>query len=283
MSLRKSALEVARAVLNAPIIEPVTYHPLVRGALQKLPGFRSIYDGAWYRVHPFDRERGTETSGFVQPEELTREAGRFATSSPYAGSQPSIVRAALRTVPEHESATFIDFGCGKGRVLLVAAEFPFREVVGVELFPQLAEIAKRNAARVFRTGRARCAIRVEVSDAGTFVLPAGNLVIFFYNPFGEEIMRRVVARIESALAAESRSVFVVSYNPVQVECFDRSPAFTRYFAATIPHAPEERGYGPGTDDVVVIWQAGSRLPARPGAEAKVIVTVPNWSVTLESE
>src|SRR6266496_57342 len=43
--------------------------------------------------------------------------------------------------------TFLDLGSGKGRTLLMASDYPFRRVVGVELLPALHGIAVRNLAQ----------------------------------------------------------------------------------------------------------------------------------------
>jgi tRNA1(Val) A37 N6-methylase TrmN6 len=52
---------------------------------------------------------------------------------PYAGSQPSIVRAGIALLPDHNQYAFVDLGCGKGRALMVASEFSFARLVGVEI------------------------------------------------------------------------------------------------------------------------------------------------------
>ena len=43
-------------------------------------------------------------------------------------------------------SVFVDLGCGKGRVLLMAVECGFKRVVGVEFAHELCEIAKRNVS-----------------------------------------------------------------------------------------------------------------------------------------
>ena len=73
-------------------------------------------------------------------------------------------------------------------------------------------------------------------------------------------MKRVIAGLEKALEA-TRRIFVVYYNSIQAACFDARPAFTRYFAATLPYAVDELGFGPDDADPVVTWQAG--LDPRP--------------------
>jgi SAM-dependent methyltransferase len=87
--------------------------------------------------------------------------------------------------------TFVDLGCGKGRVCLQAARLPFREVIGVEWRRGLARTAARNAARDRGPGRV-APVRVVRGDAGTFALPAGNLLLFLFNPFDRDVVEDVV-------------------------------------------------------------------------------------------
>src|SRR5713101_6823082 len=47
---------------------------------------------------------------------------------------------------EAERFTFVDIGCGKGRILLSALALPFRRIVGVEFSPVLCRIAEKNVA-----------------------------------------------------------------------------------------------------------------------------------------
>ena len=63
-------------------------------------------------------------------------------------------------------------------------------------------------------------------------------------------------------------------------CFDGSPELQRYYARTLAYAPDERGFGPDDADPVVIWQGGSSLPAKPGADAAIRVTNPGFRCEL---
>ena len=250
------------AVGSVPALVPILFDERVRRVLRGLPGAGSLYGDGWHRRHPFDRENGTDTSGTVSIETM-REAGdqaAFQHASVYAGSQPSLVRAGLDALPDVSGATFIDFGCGKGRILLVAAERPFREVVGVELSVDLARIARANAARMAARHPTCPPIRVETGDATAFPLPAGDLVIFLYDPFGPPLMAKLIAAIERALAEQPRAIYVVYYNPCSGSLFDASPVLRRRWARMLPCAPEERGYALELDDAVVVWQGGTAPP-----------------------
>lgn len=230
----------------------------------------------WDKQHPFDRDNGVDTSGHVPPEKLLVDAADAETAlaaqaRAYGGSQPSILRAALRSLPPLDACAFVDLGCGKGRPLIVASEFPFRDIVGVEFSAPLVEIARRNAAIIAGREPQRPAIRLHQGDAGAFAMPVGDAVVFLYNPFGADIMARVVSRIEEALRSARRAIYVVYYNPVHGALFDACPLLERRFAGQIPYAQEELGFGPDADDPVVIWQGGAAPPpAQKPADLRIV-------------
>lgn len=277
---RTTPRRIAGAIGRLPVVAAVLRRPSARRLIGWIPGAQAFYGSGWDRVHPFDLVHGTDTSGFVSAGELPADEAASAHAVCYAGSQPSLVRLALASLPPVDTCTFVDLGCGKGRALLVASEFPFRDILGVELSAPLARVACRNAALVARRFPQRTAICVAVDDASTFPLPAGDLVLFLYHPFGAELVAKVVEGIEAALAAGRRSIYVIYYNPVAGRCFDASKLLRRRFARTLPYGAEERGYGPDETDVVVIWQGGNAPPATP-AEAAIVLAPGGLRVSLQ--
>jgi SAM-dependent methyltransferase len=98
-----------------------------------------------------------------------------------------------------EEFNFLDVGAGMGRAVLLAAELPFRQVLGVELNPTLARIARRNLTVWRATGRARAPMRVVCGDAVEFRLPPGPCLAFLFNPFGAPVMRRLLTAWSNTL------------------------------------------------------------------------------------
>lgn len=262
------------AVGQIPALVPILFDDRVRRVLSRLPGAGSLYGIGFHRRHPFDRANGTDTSGQVLPEEMNIRPDHPAWphTVAYGGSQPSVIRAALRALPDLSGATFVDLGCGKGRPLLVATEFPFRDIVGVELSEELARIARANAALIAARHPDRPRARVEVADAATFPLPAGDLVLFLFFPFRAAITTQIVAAIERALEQPRRAVYVIYVNPIDGALFDASPKLARRWARTVVHARDERGYSPEPDDPVVIWQGGTAPPPPEPAGARIVTT-----------
>jgi SAM-dependent methyltransferase len=141
-------------------------------------------------------------------------------NSPYQPTERELFHEMMDALAQHANInfsdfTFIDLGSGKGRTLLMASDYPFRRIVGVELLPTLNEIAQQNLAQ-YRSESQKCfAMESICTDATTFILPNGALVIFLFNPFPESGLRSALANLENSLDAHPRPTYVVYHNPQQ--------------------------------------------------------------------
>ena len=95
--------------------------------------------------------------------------------------------------------TFIDIGSGKGRVLLMAADYPFRRVLGVELFPSLNRIAQKNLSSYKSESQCCFVLETICGDAREFVFPPEPIVLYLFNPLPESALIEVVANLEHSL------------------------------------------------------------------------------------
>ena len=157
----------------------------------------------------FDRTRHVRTAGNVTLGKVgIAQAG---DSEMYMPARPWQVRRALAAVPVATASeyTYVDLGSGKGRTLFIAAELPFREVIGVEFSRLLHERAAANV-RTFRSRRRRSGpVRSVHMNAVDFAFPDGPLVVYLFNPFGAATMRRVLDNLEASLREHPRHVVVV--------------------------------------------------------------------------
>ena len=231
----------------------------------------------------FDRQYGTTTGGRAHFFELRsrRLVDAFATG--YAPCPPSIVRRSLELLPAAPDRTFLDLGCGEGRALVIASEFSFRAIVGVELSPTLCATASANATLTSRRFPGRTPISIVQADAGAYPIPAGPTVVFMYHPFQKPVMKRVLARLERAVQQRTGELFVVYLNPVLGHMFDRSSSFARYFAGMLPAEDSEGTSSTSPHGALVIWRDSSRgkVAPRTGADSRIRVTSPGWRAELE--
>ena len=135
--------------------------------------------------------------------------------SPYQPTDAALFHEMMTSLPiDFSQFTFVDLGSGKGRTLLLASEYPFRRIVGVEILPELDRAAQENI-RAFKSPAQRC-VRIEsiCADAREFVLPEESLVLYLFNPLPESGLRSVMQRLEKSPRESPRPVWVVYHNPL---------------------------------------------------------------------
>lgn len=174
----------------------------------------------------FDAAYGVETAGQVGWKDLQAGAATDAFAYDYMATPPAAARLVLARLGDVSQATFFDIGCGKGRALILASELPFRALVGIDRSPALLEVARQNAAKVAARYPERTAIEVRQADATDPPWPAGDLVIWLFNPFKRPVMVEFVRALERCLRATPRQVTVLYLNPQCADVLDRSPLLT---------------------------------------------------------
>jgi SAM-dependent methyltransferase len=214
--------------------------------------------------HPFDAALGVQTGGFVGWRDLQAGGANDPYISGYFGVVPSVARRLIAAVPAPADYVFIDIGCGKGRATIVASERPFRRVIGVEIAPALAEIARENARIVGARCPDRPAIEIACCDAAAFEFPAEPLVLFLYQPFERPVMRAVLARLQASLAAHPRPAVVLYVYPALAAMLDQAPWLEHRDDGVYDPAPEELPFsygGRGGTERVAIWATRAPRPA----------------------
>lgn len=122
----------------------------------------------------------------------------------------------LRNLPigDVSGYTFIDMGSGKGRMLLLAAELPFRRIVGVEFASDLNALAQKNVKTYRNSNQACFEIEPLNMDATLFEFPPEPSIIYFFYPFERFVMEPVIRNLNRSLAEHPRDVILVYFNPV---------------------------------------------------------------------
>jgi SAM-dependent methyltransferase len=197
-------------------------------------------------VHEFDRDYGVDTSGLVWGTDLKTGSQNDAWNTAYYGIGPSVFRRVMAEVPSglQQVTTFIDLGCGKGRAVLLASEYPFAQVIGVEIAPQLHRIAVENAAR-YAAARLAEEIRVApmsilLEDAARYRFPAGPLVVYLYHPFCRPVLDKVLRNLGRSLAEEPRDAAVIYINHELRDALDHAPFLRRIWSATVAMDASDR-------------------------------------------
>ena len=173
----------------------------------------------------FDRRYGTDTFQIVTSEELADVTSpNRALGTHYQGANPKIFSRIFKGVQERLSRdfskeVFIDFGCGKGRALLMAALSGFRKAIGVEYSPSLCAIAEKNIETFRKRTRSRTEFEVIYDDVITYSIPDEATMFFLFHPFNREILERVLEKMHQSVMRFPRAALVVYMNPQSPEAF----------------------------------------------------------------
>lgn len=190
----------------------------------------------------FDDQYGTDTGGIVPLWKLDIQSPNQTEGVRYQASHPDFVRKAIECLPiRPEEFLYIDVGSGKGLTLLVASEYPFRRILGVEFSAELNWIATENI-RKRRATKSRCEqVSSILADAASYEFPAENSVLFLYNPFGKDVLQRVLGNLKASLAQNDREIYIVYSNPILSNLLDHSDFLKRLElpidAAIYTHSP----------------------------------------------
>ncbi len=207
--------------------------PTRAAAAQSVGGTALPWDGRISRVRVsgrragqrFDAQHGVVTEALVLLGDLDPEriGPNLAHATHYEPTPIADLARLLAHVPfPLERATFVDLGVGMGRAALLAAMRPFKAIVGVEISPALAVIARQNLAaappRIFRCRD----VRIVCADAAAYHFPRGDLVVYLYNPFDGAVLAPIVAR----LAGRSQTQLAIVYHtPVERNMIEAHGAF----------------------------------------------------------
>ena len=234
-------------------------------------------------VHPFDRTHGTDTSGLLPGSVIAQGTGIDPEKlTAYYGVAPSILEALLDRWLQRlgfaspiERTVFLDVGAGKGRALLVASQWPFLRVEGIELNKDLAGIAKKNIAIWQKDTNAEilAPLVLHHADATKQPLPEAPTVAFLFHPFELPILRLFVRHVEQSLTQHPRPFDLVYVNAEHDSYLDHHPAFTRIWTGSVPmstgdHLADleaialQREYGSTGDELCSVYRYTGRGIAR---------------------
>jgi predicted RNA methylase len=228
----------------------------VWGSLQHYAGevLRSVFPRR-IKPHPFDLRHGVHTSEHIAGRKLAAGHKHDIYNTTYLPSHPSMVsgcvdawRAAARSGdPPLDAYTFVDLGSGMGRALMIASLSPFREVVGVELNPGLADHARRNLDTWLATPRACNNVRVSTCEATEFAWPLTPLLIYLFNPFEAPVFRALLPTLDKALDAGAGPIDILYIYPAFTEVLQEHPRARLIAHAQSMLSEEDRAADPYND------------------------------------
>jgi len=122
----------------------------------------------------------------------------------------------------------VDFGCGKGGILISLSKYPFAKITGVEIAKEFVEIAEQN----IRTLRIRN-INIQCCDAAEFKALDRYNYFYFFDPFPSVVMKDVLQNIEQSINDHPREATIIYLNPDCHDLIESSDIFSKI--KELPH------------------------------------------------
>jgi SAM-dependent methyltransferase len=173
----------------------------------------------------FDWRYGTNTMRWVDRNALETQSDNRSHSAPYRATKVRPFLQLLDNLKLPRDCNFVDIGSGKGRVLLIASQYGFRKVVGIEFSGELCAIARQNVKAFSRNAKPLSSIEVIETDATKYDFQAEDRVFFMYNPFDGFILGKVVDNIRRSLEENPRRVWLIYNTPLHHEVIKSAGLF----------------------------------------------------------
>ncbi len=170
----------------------------------------------------YDLKHGYDTYSWVPVEEFDVEDSQKEHAVIYQATRVIPLRRLFKKLNIPKEYSFIDIGCGKGRVLLIAAEYGFEEVKGIEFSANLSAIANENISKYKTKTRSQAHFDVITIDAADYKFNDIEDVFFLFNPFDEVILKKVLDNICESLKEHNRSVWMIYANAVHRELIEKT-------------------------------------------------------------
>jgi SAM-dependent methyltransferase len=209
--------------LNGPLLGPAFYL------------FESARSYIEERREAFDARFGTDTAAPFFGRD--RIPGAYF----YVATTASVIYEILNSLALlPDTFTFVDMGSGKGRALLVASEFAFAKIIGIELSSHLHRIARDNIRR-YRPIAQRCtSFELHCMNVIDYRYGRDPLVLFLFDPFGRDTLQSVVANLEASLREQPREAYVVYVYPQFEDVLQQSSALRKVREGGPPWRPWSR-------------------------------------------
>lgn len=158
----------------------------------------------------FDLRNGVDTVGPLGVEDISADPTFLDHASGYTPAGTLPVKRFFRQAGLGGRGGFVDYGSGKGQVLLIAALSGFDRVVGIEYSAPLCSIASMNVDRLLATHpRVTRDMHVINKDAARYQVDPRDDTFFFFDPFDAVILGRCVEAIERSVTSDPREVTLI--------------------------------------------------------------------------
>lgn len=181
-----------------------------------------------------DLRYNLSTASWMSVESFGVDNDKLQNSSPYAPTTNLSLKKIFNKLDLRNKQTFIDLGCGKGRVLLFAAAEGFMDIRGIEFSPVLQKIARQNCSHYLTKSLTKSRKETQPAqkitllemDVRDYQFKGDEEVVFMFDPFSKSVLKAVAANIKTPLSPAKCKPTIIYRSPVHKEVFANDPDFS---------------------------------------------------------
>jgi SAM-dependent methyltransferase len=160
-------------------------------------------------VRRFDRMYGVRTSGFIELDATSFRKDRLRDATLYGPVNGWGLRREFRQLALSRDLKFADLGCGLGRACILAAEYGFHEVTGVELAPEFCAQARKNVAQWQRAAASTVSVKILEMDVLDYCDEAQDDVFFMFRPFSKKFFGLILDKLVQRAQRQGKLITLI--------------------------------------------------------------------------
>lgn len=202
------------------------------GVMNTLAICTSVVEDRWLKC--FDRSYGVRTSGNIGLATTSFDRSKLGDATGYSPVNARALRKTLRTLNLPKRLHFADLGCGLGRACILAGEYGFEKVTGVELAPELCAAARDNIAICRSRIHGMSPVEILQMDVLNYCEAANDDVFFMFRPFSWDFLGVVIQKLVERSVQQQKVLTVIYCDRViaresYAKAFSQNPAFDRIY------------------------------------------------------
>lgn len=164
----------------------------------------SVYDD-----YVFDKHYQLDTRSEVAIDDLDISQEDKTHADKYKPTRARYFRKIMEKIDVSRDGVFVDVGSGKGRVLLLAAEHGFAQVLGLEISPTLCRIAEKNVEAYGKVRPNADSIKILCTNILDYPMDGSETVVFMYSPFDHSVTNRFLDMMRQSLKEKPRDLLLI--------------------------------------------------------------------------
>jgi 16S rRNA G966 N2-methylase RsmD len=183
--------------------------------------WHSLLDVYW------DFRHGTDTLKRIPPDQIQTDSKNKGLSFAYGATRARPFLQLLDHLGLAKENVFVDFGSGKGRAVMIAAQHGFRKVIGVEFSEPLCQLARKNLESFRRRRKIASEVSIVHSDVVQYAIRPDETIFYFFDPFSASVLKQVINNICQSLVTHPRRIWILYNSPHQHDVMEQLVVFRR--------------------------------------------------------